>query len=516
MTSVEAFTKLREDGQLEAKDGRGGLSKSIWATYSAFANTQGGTMLIGVVESSNHELIPVGLPDPADTVKKFWDGVNNPKVVSANILVDSDVSITQIDGIDIVEITIPRAPRAIRPVYLNERVLTETYRRNGEGDYHCSEDEIKAMLRDQATGLPDKMPVESAEPDALDPASIEAFRNEASLKRPDHPWNRLTTDEFLIRLGAAARSREDGRMHPTRAGLLMFGWEFEITNEFPFYFLEYREVLSSRRWDFRLVTNDGEWSGGIYDYWSRVYPRLTADIARPFELDKNMSRVEETPLHIALREALANTLIHADYQGRSGTAVIRYDNRATFTNAGSLLLPAEVAMGGGVSEVRNPTIMKMFNFIGIGEKAGSGFDAMRQGCDWAGLEHPILAETFEPSRTILTFPLARSASTAKVAPGDKTNEGKRPQTTVSDPNRETPENQSEIIYATVVLNEDEAVLNLARQRGSIRRTDVESELGIGSTKAKSILSRLVESGELRSEGRGRATRYLSTHPATAR
>ncbi|MBQ9002422.1 MAG: putative DNA binding domain-containing protein, partial [Eggerthellaceae bacterium] len=396
MASLSAFTNLKEDGRLEAKDARGGFPRSVWATYSAFANTQGGTILLGVIESASHDLIPVGLPDPAETVKKFWDGVNNPKVVSANILIDSDVSIERIDGTDIVAINVPRAPRAIRPIYLNERVLTETYRRNGEGDYHCSEDEIKSMLRDQAAGLPDKMPVESVGIDALDPASIEAFRNEAAMKRPGHPWNRLSADEFLVRLGATIRSRNDGLIHPTRAGLLMFGREYEITNEFPFYFIEYREVLSSKRWDFRIVTNDGEWSGGIYDYWSRAYPRLTADLARPFELNADMSRIEETPLHIALREALANTLIHADYQGRSGTTIIRYDDRATFTNAGSLLIPAEVAMGGGVSEVRNPTIMKMFNFIGIGEKAGSGFDAMRQGCDWAGLEHPILAETFEP------------------------------------------------------------------------------------------------------------------------
>ena len=117
---------------------------------------------------------------------------------------------------------------------LKERVLTETYRRNGEGDYHCSEDEIKSMLRDQAAGLPDKMPVESVGVDALDPASIEAFRNEAALKRPGHPWNRLSVDEFLVRLGATIRSPNDGLIHPTRAGLLMFGWEYEITNEFPF------------------------------------------------------------------------------------------------------------------------------------------------------------------------------------------------------------------------------------------------------------------------------------------
>ena len=453
LASLSAFTNLKEDGRLEVKDARGGFPRSVWATYSAFANTQGGTILLGVVESSNHDLIPVGLPDPAETVKKFWDGVNNPKVVSANVLVDSDVSIEQIDGADIVSINVPRAPRAIRPIYLNDHVLTETYRRNGEGDYHCSEDEIKSMLRDQATGLPDKMPVDSVDIDALDPDSIEAFRNEAALKRPGHPWSRLSVDEFLVRLGATIRSQSDGLIHPTRAGLLMFGREYEITNEFPFYFLEYREVLSSRRWDFRIVTNDGEWSGGIYDYWSRVYPRLTADVARPFELDADMSRIEETPLHIALREAMANTLIHADYQGRSGTAVIRYDDRATFTNAGSLLLPVEVATGGGVSEVRNPTIMKMFNFIGIGEKAGSGFDAMRQGCDWAGLEHPILAETFEPSRTILTFPLTHTTSTIDGAPGNNANGEKRHRIAAADSKRETPGKPPSVTYVHVVLDE---------------------------------------------------------------
>lgn len=86
----------------------------------------------------------------------------------------------------------------------------------------------------------------------------------------------------------------------------------------------------------------------------------------------------------AVREAVTNTLVHADYFIRRGTVIIQYYDRIVLSNPGSLRLSSEEVMQGGISDTRNPTLMKMFNLIGIGEKAGSGFDVMREGCLFAG------------------------------------------------------------------------------------------------------------------------------------
>ena len=55
----------------------------------------------------------------------------------------------------------------------------------------------------------------------------------------------------------------------------MFGYEYEIVREFPHYFLDYQEhdALEStqNRWVDRLVSNSGDWSGNLYDFFFQVY-----------------------------------------------------------------------------------------------------------------------------------------------------------------------------------------------------------------------------------------------------
>ncbi|MBQ8620730.1 MAG: hypothetical protein IJ422_00260 [Oscillospiraceae bacterium] len=65
----------------------------MWETYSAFANTLGGVILLGVEEHADRSLHPVCLPDPEGLVKAFWDAVNDPNKTSANILTDKYNSI---------------------------------------------------------------------------------------------------------------------------------------------------------------------------------------------------------------------------------------------------------------------------------------------------------------------------------------------------------------------------------------------------------------------------------------
>lgn len=76
-----AVKTLRENGQLEAKRAKGGVPESVWETYSAFANTNGGLIILGAEESPKGEVEYVGVPNPEQLVKKFWDGVHNPSKV---------------------------------------------------------------------------------------------------------------------------------------------------------------------------------------------------------------------------------------------------------------------------------------------------------------------------------------------------------------------------------------------------------------------------------------------------
>lgn len=149
MTNVTSLEQYRENNRLEAKSAAGGLPHSIWETYSAFANTLGGVILLGVEEWEDHSLHTVPLPDVEELLDEFWEKLNDPKFASKNLLSPQDLQVQKVNGDYIGVIHVPRASRAQRPVYVFGD-LRHTYRRSGEGDYRCTLDEIQAMRLDAA------------------------------------------------------------------------------------------------------------------------------------------------------------------------------------------------------------------------------------------------------------------------------------------------------------------------------------------------------------------------------
>ena len=100
--------------------------------------------------------------------KDFWDTVNNASKVNVNILKDSDVDSFELEGKTILAIQVPRADYTIRPVFINNNMMRGTYMRNHEGDYHCSEDIIRMMLRDSFPDGNDRMFLENYTMDDMD------------------------------------------------------------------------------------------------------------------------------------------------------------------------------------------------------------------------------------------------------------------------------------------------------------------------------------------------------------
>ena len=218
-----------------------------------------------------------------------------------------------------------------------------------------------------------------------------------------HPFERLNDHEYLRSIGAAAVSEEDGQLHPTAAGMLMFGDEYNIVRHFPEYFLDYREEMDSAiRWTDRLQSSSGEWSGNVFDFYFRVYNKLIKDIKVPFKMVGG-ERVDDTPVHKALREALANCLINADYHGVRGVVIRKEQDKITFANPGYVRTGKNQMRLGGESDPRNKSLMKMFNLINIGERAGSGVPNIFNVWNDEGWEEPVIEERFDPDRTILTL-----------------------------------------------------------------------------------------------------------------
>ncbi len=146
MLDFENLNHYRENNRIEAKRATGGMPESIWETYSAFANTEGGVILLGVIETADKTLEAIDLPDPEGLVMDFWALVNNPDIASANILTTRDVELREIDGKTIVTIMVPRAQVPDYPVFVHGDRNQGTYRRCGEGDHRCTAEEIAEML----------------------------------------------------------------------------------------------------------------------------------------------------------------------------------------------------------------------------------------------------------------------------------------------------------------------------------------------------------------------------------
>ena len=387
--------KYRENNRLEAKRAQGGLPHSIWETYSAFANTFGGILLLGVTEGPDKTFSTVPLPDPDQLAADFWNTLSAPGTVNVNILSHHDVQVVESGGNRIVVIQIPRADRHDRPVYMGWDPFSGTYRRSGEGDYRCTPEEVRGMIRDQTDISLDTRVLSGATLNAFCPASVERYRREVEALRPGGGLAELETESFLHRVGAMARDRR-GTLRPTAGGLLMLGRETEIRREFPGYSLDYQEPGET---GIRILSSSGSWSGNLFDFYLQVYARVSRDFPAG------------SPVRQALREALVNALTHADYYDRRGLVIQRLPNQIRIANPGAFRVDVREALAGGVSDPRNAVLIRLFRLIGAGGGQGglSGIRAVWQSQGW---QAPQIVESFGPDRTILTLPLRPMPSTA--------------------------------------------------------------------------------------------------------
>lgn len=398
---------LAESVDLECKaaqgrDGRGELPEDVWKTYSAMANTDGGVILLGVQEKPRGSFKAVGLQEVERVRKALWDNLHNRKQVSLNLLTDADVSAIEVDGQTVLRIHVPRASRQQRPVYVGSNPLGGTYLRRYEGDYQADEEAVRRLMAERVEDSRDEKVLKGYDFGDLDMDTVAAYRNRFAAVKPGHVWTDLPLTEFLERIGAWGKNRDEGYSGLRLAGLLMFGRAEVIRDALPHYMVDFQErpeAKTEKRWIDRLVP-DGTWSGNVYDFFRKVYQKLTADLKVPFQLQDGQ-RVDDTPLHEALREALANTLIHADYSGRVSVLVVKRPDLYGFRNPGRMRIPLELARVGGHSDCRNRRLQTMFQLVGYGDHAGSGLPKIYK--NWAS-QHwrsPLLYELADPEQTLM-------------------------------------------------------------------------------------------------------------------
>ena len=492
MFDITKFDQYCEDNCLEIKKAKGGLPNSLWETYSAFANCYGGVIILGAIEHKNGGFKTTGLENETKLRKEFWDTINNKQKISANLLSETDVETYDVYGDIVMVIHVPRVKREMKPIYINNDMFTGSFRRNWEGDYHCDKSEVLGMLRDQPETTSDMKLLENMDLDVIDKDTLRGYRNRHMAFRQEHVWENSDDIDYMENIGVIARSERDGKLHPTAAGLLMFGKEYKIVREYPEYFLDYREMLDPTiRWTDRFQSSSCDWSGNVFEFYFRVYNKIARDLKVPFKLEGG-DRIDDTPVHKAIREALANCLVNADYYGRCGVVIKKEIDSLVLENPGDVRTGKRQMLRGGISDPRNKAIMKMFNLIGIGERAGSGIPDIFQVWERQGWAEPVVEERYAPDRTVLTLALTK---TGNKKPPIKTADKKPP---IKIANKKVGK-KSEAHF--------EAILQYMIRDKEYRMKELSELLGLSLRRTREILNNLVDMNKIEKVGSNKDRRY---------
>jgi predicted HTH transcriptional regulator len=210
-----------------------------------------------------------------------------------------------------------------------------------------------------------------------------------------------------------------------------------------------------------------------------VSNKITLDIKRPFKLAADgFTRIDDTPVHKALREALANCLVNAHYYGERGLVIKKWHDKIEFANPGTFRIGLEEALSGGISQPRNSVLLKIFNLINIGERAGSGIPSIMSVWKKQGWRQPHYSEDFQAGRTTLSllFYTTSDRSSDKLA--------------IKNSDAQTT-----------------AVLELAAKYSRITAAQVADLLSIGMGRSRQILSSMVKKNLLITYGKNKFRTY---------
>ncbi len=205
----------------------------------------------------------------------------------------------------------------------------------------------------------------------------------------------------------------------------------------------------------------------------------------PFQLDHDAIRQGETHVHEALREALANSLIHADHLSTRSIKIVKLKDLFYFSNPGRLRIPVERLYEGGYSDPRNPTLQKMFQILGIGDKAGSGFPKILRAWREQQWLLPLVSEKPDLDLTTVALPMVSLI-----------------------PEKVEKELRGIVGSNYCYLSElDRIILVLACSLGEISNSDIQCYSPEHPRDISDCLKQLVGNGWLQKYGHGRGTYY---------
>lgn len=392
---LDKAIKNGEDEHIEFKEAKNDFPKDALETISAFANTDGGYLILGVKEIEDGKFEAVGVKNIDKVKSRMYDLLLQPKAINYNPIDFNDVKEMKYKNkdIDLLIVPIPKMSYSEMPIFLkdNDRY---TYRRIGRDDYLCDRKTIEMMIRDSLEISFDSKIIKGFSINDFDIDTINEYRYKFEKGKPEHPFNKLSNIDFLIKINALRQSRQNSDIEPTVAGLLVFGKHTSIKEYLPHYNVEYiSKKGNNKNYGFidRLIY-DGTWGeDNLYNFFNKTADKLYLTVNESSEiLSDSITRKSSSKFKIAIREALVNSIIHCDYQVDLGIVITRYSDNITFKNGGSLRISKLDFFKGEHSKPRNYYIQEIFRLVNLCEKAGSGVPKIMEAVEYNKYRYPSL------------------------------------------------------------------------------------------------------------------------------
>ena len=382
MTKEELISHLQDSEweDFEVKEAKTALPKNMWETVSAFANTSGGWIILGVRQKGKSFEIQ-GVDDIEKLEQDFTSAVRSQKF---NIRLSVSIERHSIENKNLLAIHISSSLQ--KPVYFGSP--SNSFIRIGSGDQKATESEIMAMYHDQSFGVRSEMPVPGTSLSSLNLNSLHGYRNYLKSYNVLTAYNDLPDVDFCKRLGICSLEGE-----VTYAGLLMFGKGEEVLRYVPTFCMDYIEIPGRSvdeavsRYSYRIPEQENLWEA-----YQVVIRRLLTLVDRPFKMNRLGVAEDDERQFEVVREAWVNMLMHTDHFSPLRSAIHVFTDRIEFMNAGSFPIPLERIYGTLYSSARNPTIAKLFRFAKLSENVGFGITKLMNWKKLTGNEVTIRSE----------------------------------------------------------------------------------------------------------------------------
>ena len=456
MIKIKESIKKGESETVEFKPSLSQMNE-IMESISAFSNTKGGMIVIGVSDKGEVLGVDIGkktIESLANSIKQITDPMTYPSIYV------EEINDKQVMVIEVVE-------GKQKPVLAFGRA----FMRVGKSNQKLGYEEIRNLALETSKVYWDERVCEDVSLEDFDEEKIEWFLKTRFTKRKVAIPSQMRFEDVLMNLGGAKRI--DSVVKPTNAGILFFC-------RYPQRFIPLRILCARFRGvDLSRTTIDSlDCSGTLVEIMEQTEEFIRRNMRLfGFRTPFSFRRIDKLEYPIeALREAVLNALVHRDYEAPSDIRVFIFDDRIEITNPGSF--PHGTTPENPLHIPRNPILCQLMRDIGYIEKYGTGIYFMKDMCkEWGILEPEFRISDVE------TKVIFKSGGKAVVI--------------------------SEIEKLGVELNDRQRKgLKYAFMEGFINNQIYREINKVSDETSRRELSQLVEKGLLKIKGKGRSTKYV--------